>query len=67
MNGKKEGRKRTLVVGEKNCRAKWSSVAFRSTKEMPSSTASPSICQKTGACEGSNGSFRYTTPGITTR
>ncbi len=43
VNGKKEGRNRTLVVGVKNRCAKWTNVAFRSTNEIPSSTASPSI------------------------
>ena len=58
VNGKKEGRNRTLVVGEKNRWAKWVSVALRSTKVMPSSTASPSICAKAGACDASKGSRR---------
>ena len=67
MNGKNEGRNRIFVDGEKNRRAKWISVALRSTNEIPSSTASPSIWEKAGACEASNASLRYTIPGITTR
>ena len=55
MNGKNEGRKRTAVDGEKNRRAKWVSVAFRSTKETPSSMASPSICLNAGACDAIEG------------
>src|SRR6266704_5276793 len=37
VNGKYDGRKRTLVVGEKIRRAKVASVALKSTKVMPSS------------------------------
>ncbi len=38
--------------------AKCTNVAFRSTKEMPSSTARPSIWENAGACDASNGSLR---------
>ena len=58
VNGKKHGRKRVCVVGAKKRCAKWISVALRSTKEIPSSTASPSICANTGACDASKGSRR---------
>ena len=58
MNGKNDGRNRVFVVGEKNRRAKWVSVALRSTNEIPSSTASPSIWENAGECEASNASFR---------
>ena len=44
--------------GEKNRWAKWVSVALRSTNEMPSSTARPSICAKAGACDASKASLR---------
>ena len=47
--GKNEGRNRVFVAAEKNRWAKWVSVALRSTKEIPSSTASPSICEKAGS------------------
>ncbi len=58
VNGKNEGRKRTAVDGEKKRRAKCVSVALRSTNDTPSSMASPSICSKAGACDGSNASLR---------
>src|SRR5439155_1434846 len=57
----------TRVSGAKNLRANVARVALKSTNVIPSSTASPSICWNTGACEASNGSRRYTCPGITTR
>src|SRR5439155_1338560 len=60
-------RDRTTVSAVKNLRAKSASVALKSTKVIPSSTARPSSCSKTGECEASNGSRRYTSPGITTR
>jgi hypothetical protein len=58
VKGKNEGRNRVLVLGEKNRWAKWISVALRSTNEIPSSTASPSIWEKAGECDASNASFR---------
>ena len=58
VNGKNDGRNRVFVVGPKNRWAKWISVALRSTNEIPSSTASASICEKAGECEGSNASLR---------
>ena len=58
VNGKNDGRKRVFVAGEKNRWAKWVSVALRSTNEIPSSTARPSICEKAGACEASKASLR---------
>ena len=49
----------TLVVaGEKIRRANVASVALKSTKVRPSSTASPSICSNTGECDASKGSRR---------
>src|SRR5689334_2888477 len=67
VKGKKDGRNRTRVSDVKNRRAKVASVALKSTNVMPSSTARPSICSNTGECDASNGSRRYTWPGITTR
>ena len=58
VNGKYDGRNRTLVVGEKMRRANVASVALKSTNVIPSSTANPSICSNTGECEASNGSRR---------
>ena len=58
VNGKNDGRNRTFVVGEKMRRAKVARVALKSTNEIPSSTANPSICSKTGECDASNGSRR---------
>src|SRR5262245_12875213 len=66
VNGKKLGRKRDFPEPKKRW-AKRLSVALRSTKLMPSSTQSPSICWNAGACDGSNGSLRYALPGISTR
>ena len=58
MNGKNEGRNLVFVAVPKNRWAKWIRVAFRTTKEIPSSTASPSIWEKAGECDGSNASLR---------
>jgi len=58
VNGKNDGRKRTFTPAAKKRRAKKVIAALRSTKLMPSSTHSPSICVNTGACEASNGSRR---------
>src|SRR6266516_4056446 len=58
VNGKNDGRNRTRVSAVKNLRAKAASVALKSTKVIPSSTARPSSCSKTGECEASNGSRR---------
>src|SRR5450756_1620659 len=66
VNGKKLGRKR-VRVDPKNLLAKWVSVAFRSTKLIPSSTDRPSICANTGACDASKKSRRYTLPGARMR
>ena len=67
VKGKNEGRNRTDVSLPKKACAKWLRVAFKSTKEIPSSTTRPSIWAKTGACEASKGSLRKHMPGITTR
>src|SRR5207245_9993279 len=67
VKGKNDGRKRTGVSAAKKRRAKVASVALKSTKLIPSSTASPSICSNTGECDASNGSRRYAKPGLTTR
>ena len=66
VNGKKLGRKRVAVSPKKRF-AKFASVALRSTKEMPSSTAIPSICANIGACEASKKSRRKTFPGAMMR
>src|SRR2546422_6613921 len=58
VNGKYDGENRVAVSGPKNLRANADNVAFRSTNVTPSSTTNPSICSKTGECEGSNGSRR---------
>src|SRR6266550_3877029 len=58
VNGKYDGRNRTLVVGEKMRRTNVASVALKSTNVMPSSTTRPSICSNTGEWEASNGSRR---------
>src|SRR5207244_1006971 len=67
VKGKNDGRNRTRVSALKKRRAKVASVALKSTKLIPSSTARPSICSNTGECDASNGSRRYARPGITTR
>ena len=59
VNGKIRGAEAHLGARRaKNRRAKWSSVALRSTKVIPSSTASPSTCANTGACDASKVSLR---------
>ncbi len=55
------------MAAPKKRRAKCESVALRSTKLTPSSTASPSIWANIGACEASKKSRRYTFPGTRTR
>ena len=67
VKGKNDGRNRTRVSAVKNFRANVARVALKSTKLIPSSTARPSICSNTGACDASKGSRRYTWPGMTTR
>src|SRR5207302_5773080 len=67
VNGKNDGRNRTRVSAVKKRRAKVARVALKSTKLSPSSTARPSICSNTGEWDASNGSRRYTWPGMTTR
>src|SRR5690348_850084 len=57
VNGKKLGRKRVGRRPKKRF-ANRVRVAFRSTKLMPSSTQSPSICSNAGACDGSKKSRR---------
>src|SRR5213596_3556470 len=58
VKGKNDGRNRTRVSALKKRRAKVASVALKSTKLIPSSTARPSICSNTGECDASNGSRR---------
>ena len=58
VKGKNDGRNRVRVLGEKNRWAKWISVALRSTNEIPSSTASPSIWLNAGECDASKASLR---------
>src|SRR3569833_3241887 len=62
VNGKKLGRKR-VFVSPKNLFAKFASVALRTTKEIPSSTAIPSNWANIGACDASKKSRRKTVPG----
>jgi hypothetical protein len=58
VKGKNDGRNRTARSGPNSRWAKWVRVAFRSTKPIPSSTASASIWWKAGACEASKESLR---------
>ena len=67
VNGKNDGRNRATVSRAKNRLRKKSIPALKSTKVTPSSTTRPSICSKTGECEASNVSRRYTCPGTTMR
>src|SRR5690349_24500366 len=66
VNGKKLGRNLVFVFPKKRF-AKFTSVAFRSTKLIPSSTESPSICVNIGACDASKKSRRYALPGARIR
>jgi len=66
VNGKNDGRNRTRVSAAKNLRANVASVALKSTKLMPSSTARAFDLLEHGSARHRRVAT-YTCPGITTR